>query len=260
MSQERAGKDADDSLVEFDCPGCGKEFRQSRAAVGKRTKCPRCETEFVIPYTPARPARKRHGDDRKADVEIEHEPQKRSAEGGIAKAVAIYSEAKSRRRAKGGSSMIFTGVMLMLFGGGLAVFGKYLVEKGKMKALSVGNVLGGGGLAGGQLGDITKYLSGLQDLAKDPMNAEIPEMGGGGGLLPMLNDVGGSALNQLQNQGESVTSGQTQVLWGVVVDGVGELIKFIGGIYLLAGLIGRFLRPQAEPVLTKSEVPESDRT
>ena len=48
----------------------------------------------------------------------------------------------------------------------------------------------------------------------------------------------------MKEQEEKRDSGQTMLIGGVIASGVGMLITFIGGIYLLAGLIGRFIQPQ----------------
>jgi predicted RNA-binding Zn-ribbon protein involved in translation (DUF1610 family) len=270
---------ATDRTIAFSCPGCGKEFEESRRATGKPTRCPQCEVDFVIPaggvgtVIPREPAD--DGDDalsaeglrsptlpaRPATVPPKP-PRPESVEAGVEAAVAAYTAGKGtagKRRMITGGRMVPIGFCLTLLGGLVSIFGSVLLVKGSMSALSatgIGSL--GGGAGGGLFGPMADYSKLLQELADEP-GARRRHPGQQQPLhTPPPADAGKAAQDyqkSLKEQKEKQSSGQTMLIGGVIASGVGMLISFIGGIFLLAGLIGRFLQPQ-QPVLAPTKTGE----
>jgi predicted RNA-binding Zn-ribbon protein involved in translation (DUF1610 family) len=233
--------------IAFSCPGCGKEFSESRRAAGKPTRCPKCETEFVIPAageelrSPTLPAR----------------PE--SKEAGVKAAVAAYTAGKgtAKRRMIAGGRMVPIGFCLILLGGLVSIVGSVLLVKGSLNAFSAAGLGGlGGGAGGGLVGPMADYSKLLQELAGEPGGRRRPAQPRqplNGLPLHDANQAAKDYQKSLAEQKEKQSSGQTMLIGGVVASGAGMLISFIGGIYLLAGLIGRFIQPQTPVVAANAD-------
>ncbi|MFQ5733120.1 MAG: hypothetical protein ACE5KM_14355 [Planctomycetaceae bacterium] len=191
--------------IEFRCPGCERRFRDSHHAAGKRTRCPRCETEFVIPAaTPGTP-------DGNAVSQSTPDATDRADA-----AVAAFGAARERRRFITPESMVPIGFALIALGGLVSILGSFLMVKGVMAAISMGGLGLGGSLE-------------RQKAADDA----VRQMFG-------LREIEETAPRQLPEQRDG---GQAMLIGGTIAGGGGMLMTFIGGIFLLAGLIGRFLQP-----------------
>jgi predicted RNA-binding Zn-ribbon protein involved in translation (DUF1610 family) len=256
------------ATIAFSCPGCGKEFEESSRAAGKPTRCPKCGTEFVIPadgsgVIPSTPQPAKTEQPVKAD-ELRSltlparpvvPPKPQFAEAGVEAAVAAYNAGKpggAKRRMITGGRMVPIGFCLILLGGGVSILGSVLLVKGSLSAFSTSALGGGLGGGGGLIGPMADYSKLLRELAAEPgakRRGQAPPQQPLNGLP--VGDAGQAAKDyqkSLNEQQEQQSSGQTMLIGGVIASGVGMLITFIGGIFLLAGLIGRFLQPQQPAV------------
>jgi len=251
-------KPPDSTSIAFSCPGCGKEFHESSRAAGKPTRCPKCSAEFVIPVgkpaagktsPPSQPASASSPD------------AKPSVEAGVEAAVAAYSASKSaapRRRIVNTTTMVPIGFCLTMFGGLVATLGSFLMVKGSFDAFAVTHVTTGGtasGQSGGLLGPMKDYAKLLKELAEEPGGRQQPQKRNLLGKLPQQDPAKARREyeKQLAEQKEKRESGQALLIGGVITGSLGTLITFIGGIFLLAGLIGRFLQPQTLPTPANSK-------
>lgn len=258
--------------LEFACPECGKQFREDARAAGRRTQCPKCDAEFTIPTSSDRPPRRTKDRQRSREghtspnvppppemIADESSPDRQSArktlsrEEGVEAAVAAYTAGKPAVRRRAGRSMIGIGLLLLVVGGITAIIGSYYVMKGQLSAYSIGGVTAGG--AGGVqldpklLGPVLDWRRMVDDLAQEPGARRRQPQARANPPQQILGDIAGakeSAKKQMEEQQEKLRQGQWYLLCGVITEGVGKLICFIGGIFLLAGLIGRFLRPERE--------------
>lgn len=265
--------------VEFFCPGCGRQFHQAAQAAGKQTRCPKCETEFTIPGNSAgrvsNPSVIEEKLPSSAKDGLETRPAgSKSAEASVAAAVAAYNAGRSQSSGRRGRLLIPIGLLLLVLGGAVSITGNFLMVKGYMTAFGLEDLLAGGGLNvnSGLLKPFADHNNLLQDLlndidnprggrrqppqqprgqsqpAKDLLNKQLAKLGGGEGK---------SLDEQLKEREEKRARGQSLLLWGVISSGVGKLLGFIGGIFLLAGLICRVLRPQQSVVLAPAEAQPS---
>jgi len=249
------------ATIAFACPGCGKEFTESRRAAGKPTRCPKCATEFVIPVgRVSNPSDPDGGNPASSPDGLETRPTGRdSAEAGVEAAVTAYNAGKptaAKRRMITGGRMVPIGFCLILLGGGVSILGSVLLVKGYLSAFSTSALGGGLGGGGNLMGPMADYSRLLRELAGEPGARRGQAPPPNGPPLPDANQAAKDYQNSLEEQKEKQSSGQTMLIGGVIASGAGMLITFIGGIYLLAGLIGRFLHPQ-QPVIepTKSGEP-----
>lgn len=247
--------------IAFSCPGCGKEFEESRRAAGKPTQCPKCGAEFVIPAggvgtaIPREQATVESETTKSAEELRSPTPPARTAEDGVEAAVAAYNAGKAsggKRRMITGGRMVPIGFCLILLGGLVSIVGSVLLVKGSMSALSATGLGGlGGGTSGGLIGPMANYSKLLQELADEPgarrRRPADPQQPLNGVPVVDANQAAKDYQKSLKEQQEKQSSGQAMLIGGVIASGVGMLITFIGGIFLLAGLIGRFLQPQ-QPV------------
>jgi hypothetical protein len=100
------------------------------------------------------------------------------------------------------------------------------------------------------------YSKLLQELAGEPGGRRRPAQPRqplNGLPLHDANQAAKDYQKSLAEQKEKQSSGQTMLIGGVVASGAGMLISFIGGIYLLAGLIGRFIQPQTPVVAANAD-------
>jgi len=270
-STPEPGETAAQDAVEFFCPGCGRQFRQPAQAAGKQTQCPQCETRFTIPPQPVRRGNGSGAHPPAAGGQVTEEDEARSSdtsqsekpsEEAVAAAVVAYNAGKTPAAAgrSGRAKWILPiGIILLLLGGLLSVLGSYLMVKGYLQAYAPASILSGEAGAGGDLmKPVADYSKLLQDLRQEPGAR------GRRGRQPPDNDPdlasrerqrpenpGKSLQQQMQQREAERKAGESLLLWGVVTRGTGKLLTFIGGIFLLAALIGRFLRPQ--PATASSE-------
>lgn len=222
-------------LIEFDCPGCGRHYREPRHAAGKQTQCPRCETRFVIPAAPERTS------------PAAEQPSPDALETTIATADLAAGSGETSPGANGLAAARFInrrtiipiGLMLMTLGGLVSIVSVICAFEGYQRTL-IGQ-LGLGGLGGDA--DLTKpvreYARLLNELGQDPTGRARPPAG-----QPPADDPQHQGIPSARS---ASTTGGTALLYGGVAGTVlGSLLSFAGGIFLLAGLIGRFLRPQGE--------------
>ena len=248
-SSSPASSSTKERQMAFSCPGCGKPFRQTVRAAGKPTRCPKCEVEFVIPAAANAPDANAAEADSSTPNSAEHASPPPPEPHVAAAGVEAYSAGKgtSKRRFAKTRRMVLIGYCLLAIGGVSSIVGSFLMAKGSMNAFSgvLGGGLGGGG-AGGldeSIRQIAAHWKGLEEFARNP-NGPLPKVPLAG--LPQGNagQAGKGFRETLTEQKAKQSSGQTMLIGGVIASGVGMLITFIGGIYLLAGLIGRFIQPQ----------------
>eukprot|EP00913_Durusdinium_trenchii_P008833 g8299.t1 len=248
-----ADESADDDIVpateaasesmQFRCPGCDKQFVESVRAAGKRTTCPQCDTGFVIPATGSTPTQKKT-DTASYDPSGEVKPlTAETADDPIEAAVAAYTSGKSAPagdpaqpkqetgRFINTRTIIPIGLLLITLGGAAAIGGAAMTSMGMKQSFSASGL--------GGMSELTKdYGQLLQRLAQ--------ENGGQPGGVPVQPQIDPNQLQrQLPEQSPSSSSGQGLMIGGVVTGGIGSLLTFVGGIFLLAGLIGRFIEKSA---------------
>lgn len=245
----------DDARIAFFCPGCGRSFEQSAKAAGRKTKCPQCATVFAIPATAPSPVVDETPDTDDDPVDVSAAPQPAAdTESAIAAAVAAYNAGLSPQR-EPSKWIVPTGLMLLLLGGVLSVTGSFLMVKGYFKAFGLEDLMGGKGV---DLGKIVGGVFGgrnqvMQDLLQDidnpnrrPRNRPA-QPNTGINAKKVAEQVQGQQQNlkqQLAERKAKREEGQSLVMWGVITHGTGKVVTFIGGIFLLAGLLGRILRPR----------------
>ncbi|MCH8828007.1 MAG: hypothetical protein IID45_00360 [Planctomycetes bacterium] len=266
--------------IDFDCPSCGRQFQESQQAAGKRTRCPQCQNDFVIPdgspppipsaaavsgaTSPAKPSPSlKAAPPQTADAS----PATAAAEQpGVDAAVAAYNAGKAtapdgtvKRGFITRRSMIPIGLLLMLLGGGASIVGTIFAMNGMRKGLSDAGLTGSGNLQGddGIIAREKKRAKAIADLAQEPalLDGRDPL----DDIIRALNDRNRQMADERrkaqqrlddakEKREEDQSSGQAMLIGGVITGGVGTLMSFIGGIFLLAGLIGRFLeKPQPLP-------------
>lgn len=246
-----SGVDDGSRQIAFQCPGCAKEFRESHHAAGKRTRCPRCNSEFVIPSAvpPQTPPGPPAGD----AGPVAAQP----AGASVDAAIAAYSAAKQKRRWITPGTMVPIGFALITLGGLLSILGSFLMVKGYLAAFSLSGLgLRSAGQGGGD--QAVRQVVGLRnlvdDLAREPGARPRRQPNVNPGQVPL---GGGLGQDELDQQPEKQGSGQAMLIGGVIAGGVGMLMTFIGGIFLLAGLIGRFIQPAMQPAIPPPTPPSA---
>lgn len=245
VAGEETASPADARTLHFRCPGCDKDFHESPRAAGRKTKCPQCGTGFTIPHTggPVPPA---------GESKPEAEPARAPHAGDpVEAAVAAYSpgspappvQPAGKRRLITRKSIVPIGLLLMLLGGAGAIVGALLAANGMQQSLKSSGLGGVSGLNGaGGLTDQTKaYARLLQDLAR--------EDGGRRGAeelrAPPVQNQADQIAEAAERSRKTESSGRGMMIGGIIAGGIGSLLTMIGGIFLLAGLIGRFIEPPA---------------
>ncbi|GAB4157270.1 MAG: hypothetical protein Tsb009_34330 [Planctomycetaceae bacterium] len=227
--------------IEFSCPKCRKDFRESIQAAGKRTRCPKCETEFTIPQ-------------QTAATSPPQVPQAK-AESAVDRAVAAYQGGKpeaaptnvstGRRRFLNRNSIIPIGFLLILLGGTLTTVGAFLAAKSLMGQLSLGSLNGQikGQDGQGVLEQQKAYARLIQQLTQEANDGRLK----GDPVKEFENNWQGRNLQDLKNDHHSAnenSSSSSLLIWGAIAGGAGSLMTLIGCIFLLAGLISRFMEPK----------------
>lgn len=241
----------DAARIAFFCPGCGKSFEQSAAAAGKKTQCPRCETAFAIPAveTLKAPEPEPAIED---PVEIRRSPGLDvETETAIAAAVAAYNAGKPQP-ARSPRWVIPAALGMLLLGGILSVTGSVMMVRGYWKAFGIEDLMSGKGLGleqvlGGVFGGRNQVM---QDLLNDnPNRRHVQKPPAHTGIHPgkVAEQIKGQQAGiekQLADRKAKREAGMSLVTWGVVTHGTGKLFIWIGGIFLLAAVLGRILRPR----------------
>lgn len=259
------GSPPDDSQIEFFCPGCGKAFQQSARAAGKKTKCPQCEIAFLIPETLPAPAppKVQESSAKPPKAEAPAPPPPEDTEAAIAAAVAAYNAGKPTSPRGAPRWIVPTGLALLLLGGILSITGSWLMVRGYWKAFGLEELLGGkgadissiiGGVFGGRNEIMQNLLADIDNPNRRPRPRQpaqqnsVPEAKK---LLAKVDEQQKGLQEQLEERKTKRNEGQSMVLWGVVTHGAGKLATFIGGIFLLAGLIGKYLSHNAAEVKSR---------
>lgn len=243
----------DDARIAFFCPGCGKSFEQSVAAAGKKTQCPACETTFAIPAAArlkaprAEPATEDPGDIRRSPGSGV------DTEAAIAAAVAAYNAGKTQP-AKSPRWIIPTAIGMLLLGGILSVMGSVLMVRGYWKAFGIEDLMSGKGLGldqvmGGVFGGRNQVMQDLLNDIDNPNRRRPQQQPAHTGITPgkvaeKLKGQQADIEKQLAERQAKREAGMSLVTWGVITHGAGKLFTWIGGIFLLAAVLGRILRPR----------------
>lgn len=216
------------------CPACGEEV----ALNGSRQ--PAKPLSFKVKKVDDAPPRPM-----KVDVP-EPAPKPKSPppippdiDDAVEQAVAAYTGGKTvtepgtkNGRRINPRNIVPIGIAMILLGGTAAIVGSIVAANGMKKTMTSG---GYGGEIGGDAvtAQTAAYAKLIRQLAQEP-NAPVAE--------PPKNDLPKAPTPTPK---DNRTSGQGMLIGGMIAGGVGSLLTFIGGIFLLAGLIGRFIeKPQ----------------
>ena len=243
----------DDARIAFFCPGCGKSFEQSAAAAGKKTQCPACETTFAIPAAEtlkaprAEPATEDPGDLRRSPGSGV------DTEAAVAAAVAAYNVGKSQP-GKSPRWIIPTAIGMLLLGGVLSISGSVIMVRGYWKAFGIEDLMSGKGLGleqvlGGAIGGRNQVVQDIMHDINNPNRRRRQQPPAHTGIDPgkIAEKVKGQQADiekQLAERKAKREAGMSLVTWGVITHGAGKLFTWIGGIFLLAAVLGRILRPR----------------
>jgi hypothetical protein len=249
-------------MIDFSCPGCGAEYHEPPGAAGKKTRCPRCETEFAIPadlpVRQATAARKKTGPPASPGRTAPRQRSGPPAPESPPPAPPVSDE-PTQRRIISRATIFPIGFLLLTVGGLLTVVGTILTVRGYQQSLfgqfgALGTSLGA---SGDPTAPMQEYAKLLRELSQEPgqrpeqVDGQLPNPGpppGGELQFPPATAAGGQT-----------GGGGTALLYGGIIVGVlGSILSFVGGIFVFAGLIARL--KYDEPVRLSYSAPAGNGT